>query len=111
MSVQTTTTTDIPTGQIGSAMMKRSRDWPLILGVLAGAFVGAVARVTSATVLGLGCRLDTSCSVGVYWSCSLPVQIIWAVEGVLMGAFLGAIAVSLLRAMKRRSILDERHGA
>jgi uncharacterized membrane protein YfcA len=112
--------------------MKRRRDWPLIIGIVAGAFVGAVAIAYFATNQFYLYRFQTSyttqiqdpttfhrserTTTGLYHPTALPERLkgaivgvvydwpsiwLWASVGLVVGAFLGAVAVSLLRAVNR----------
>ena len=97
--------------------MKRKRDWPLIIGILAGAFVGAVAIAYFATnqfyLYRIGSFHPTAIPTNSTLVGQLPVVYdwpsiwLWASVGLVVGAFLGALAVALLRAVNRHQTVSK----
>ena len=79
--------------------MKRI-DWLLILGVIAGAFVGAISVSYYAIQRFHLYRLRVPSGGRSY---NMGEIDLWAVVGIIVGAFFGALGVSILRAINRRS--------
>jgi hypothetical protein len=83
--------------------MKRA-DWLLILGVVAGAFAGAVPVSYYAMQHCLEWYIPyrgTGGSSICVASYNLLEKMVWTVVGIIVGGFLGALGVSILRAVNR----------